>query len=513
MGITQEFKRAPSAGATPLYSCGIRGSSAAAVPSDRNFLFVVDVGRRQQQADAAGGKEHQCQEVRAGGLDDQADDDRHADAGDVAAQVHHAAEEAHLVAGAQHRRDGPEQAAPAQEEQGGGQQHHDRYGVGDVGDREDRHRGHHRGDAEQCAHHHVRASAGFFPLVGDPAAEQLADESGEEDDEARAAHLLQVEAAGLAQVGGHPGQQAVEHGVEAHPADGHAPDRAVLEEVQRAAAQVGRLLAVLQGKRVLDMTGFLFIYAEVFAWRVADVPPCHEAGQNRANAGHHERQAPRAQFADQPGNDERAERRAQRRAAVEQRGATAAFVLRHPDGIEFAAGRVDRGFRSAEPQPRQQQRGGIGADRCQRLERAPEHGSRSDHDARLVLVGQHAARHLHDGIGPEERTQDQPLHGGTQVEFLRDQRHGHRQRCAVDVVDRHEQQHHQEDLPSHAAAGNRERGCGGACGLHDGCLLVLDAFDEAFGLVCRATGRSIGYVICNYNSCKSLIYIDDECTD
>ena len=44
--------------------------------SDRQFAAVVDQGRADQQRNAGGGEEHQRQKVGAGGLHDEADDQR-----------------------------------------------------------------------------------------------------------------------------------------------------------------------------------------------------------------------------------------------------------------------------------------------------------------------------------------------------------------------------------------------------------------------------------------------------
>ncbi|MNK94064.1 hypothetical protein D3C87_1142540 [compost metagenome] len=228
---------------------------------------------------------------------------------------------------------------------------------------------------------------------------------------------------------------------------------------------------MLAGLGFLDIACLEFVHAGVLARGIADVPPGHGAGDDGAHARHDEGQAPGVERGNQPGDDDRAQCRAKRRAAIEQRGATAAFVLRHPDGVELAACRIDRRFGGTEAQAGQHQRRGAGAHGGQGLEGTPEHGGAGNHDARLVFVGQHAARHLHQGVGPEERTEDQALHGGAEIKLLRDQRHGHGQRRAVDVVDRDQEQHHQEDLPADGAARGRHRG-GLARGWHDGGLLA-----------------------------------------
>ena len=73
-----------------------------------------------------------------------------------------------------------------------------------------------------------------------------------------------------------------------------------------------------------------------------------------------------------------------------------------------------------------------------------------DDDARLEPVGEHASRNLHESVGPEEGAQDQALDGRVHVELLADERHGDRERSPINVVDRDQQQHHQEDLPAYA---------------------------------------------------------------
>ena len=135
------------------------------------------------------------------------------------------------------------------------------------------------------------------------------------------------------------------------------------------------------------------------------------------------------------------------------RVAPRALSRRHPHGIELAAGGIDRALGDAEPETGEQQHRPVRRNRGDRLEEAPADGRQGDHDARLVPVGQHTARHLHEGIGPEERTQDQSLHRSIEVEFLADQRHGDRERGAIDVVDGNEHQHQKEDLPPDAGDG------------------------------------------------------------
>src|SRR5437899_7867263 len=77
--------------------------------SDWDFFLVVDAGRADEQPNTCCREEHQRQEVRVGDLHDGADDNRYANAADIAAQIHQAAEEADLVAGAENRRDAPVQ--------------------------------------------------------------------------------------------------------------------------------------------------------------------------------------------------------------------------------------------------------------------------------------------------------------------------------------------------------------------------------------------------------------------
>ncbi|MCY1529589.1 hypothetical protein D9M68_647410 [compost metagenome] len=87
--------------------------------------------------------------------------------------------------------------------------------------------------------------------------------------------------------------------------------------------------------------------------------------------------------------------------------------------------------------------------RAQGLEQPPGDGGDSDDPATLVTVQQHAAGYLHQGVGPEEGAQQQAFHRRRDIELERDQRHRHRQRSTVDVVDGREQQHEQEYAPTH----------------------------------------------------------------
>ena len=191
--------------------------------------------------------------------------------------------------------------------------------------------------------------------------------------------------------------------------------------------------------------------------RVADVIPGPQTAQHGADAGNDERHAPGVERGDQPRDHERAERGAQRCTAIEQRGATSAFGLRHPDAVEFAAGRIDRRFRGAKAEPAQQQDERVGRECGDRLKRAPKYRGQRNHNSRFEAVGQHAARHLHERVGPEERTQDHSLPRGIDAEFFRDQGHRDRQRGAVDVIHGDQKQHQEKDFPTHAARS------GGAC--------------------------------------------------
>ena len=109
-----------------------------------------------------------------------------------------------------------------------------------------------------------------------------------------------------------------------------------------------------------------------------------------------------SEHGDQPGDDDRAQRRAERRAAVEQGRAAAALVLRHPDRVELAAGRIDRRLRGAEAQAGQQQRTQLVQTAAMAWKKPQPSVAHGDDDARLEAVGQHAARNLHERVGPEE---------------------------------------------------------------------------------------------------------------
>jgi hypothetical protein len=145
-------------------------------------------------------------------------------------------------------------------------------------------------------------------------------------------------------------------------------------------------------------------------------------------------------------------------AAVEQRCAAAALGLRHPDRVELAARRIDRRFRCAESETREQQARCVRADRRDGLEETPEHGRGCDHDARLETVGEHAAGNLHHRVGPEEGGEDEPLHRRADIELLGNERHRDGQRRAVDVVDRDEAQHDDENLPANGGFAHRQCG-------------------------------------------------------
>src|SRR5262249_32644939 len=146
----------------------------------------------------------------------------------------------------------------------------------------------------------------------------------------------------------HPGEQAVEDGVEAHPAEAHAPDRAVAEVAEGAAAGGGRSLRGLERVRLLDVASFSLAHAPMPARLVADVPAGQAAAEHGAHAGQDEREPPGVARRDQPRNEDAAERRPQGRPAVEEGGPATALVPRHPDGVELAAGGVDRPLRRTE---------------------------------------------------------------------------------------------------------------------------------------------------------------------
>src|SRR5579864_7552091 len=103
--------------------------------------------------------------------------------------------------------------------------------------------------------------------------------------------------------------------------------------------------------RLFDVARFGFVDGGMLAWRVANVIPGPDPAQDRADTGNHKGHAPGVESGDQPGNHDRAESCAERRAAVEQRRTTAAFGLCHPDAVELAASWIDRRFRGAEAEP------------------------------------------------------------------------------------------------------------------------------------------------------------------
>ena len=188
----------------------------------------------------------------------------------------------------------------------------------------------------------------------------------------------------------------------------------------------------------------------MFARVVTDEVPGIQAGQHRTGTGDHEGNAPGAQCSDQPRDDHCAQCCAKRCSAVEQGSAAAAFILRHPDRIQLSPGRINRRFRCTQAQACQQQTGGAVGQTGDSLTGAPENCGRGNDDTRLEAVGHHAAWHLHQRIGPEERTKDQALHSRIQVEVSGDQWHRHRYRRAVNVVDCDQRQQYPENFPSDA---------------------------------------------------------------
>src|SRR5580692_8096866 len=83
---------------------------------DRQFATVINQVRADQQRNAGGGEEHQCQKVRAGSLDDESDDQWRQYAGNIAAEIHAAAEKSGFVATRESRGNGPIHSAPPQKE-------------------------------------------------------------------------------------------------------------------------------------------------------------------------------------------------------------------------------------------------------------------------------------------------------------------------------------------------------------------------------------------------------------
>src|ERR1700722_20146666 len=138
---------------------------------------------------------------------------------------------------------------------------------------------------------------------------------------------------------------------------------------------------------------------------VADIPPGDDAAEHGAEPGQREGDAPRIEFSDQPGDDQRAERGAERRAAIEQGWAGRALIGRHPYRVELAAGRIDRRFGGAEPESGYDETEPIGRKRGETLEQAPAQRRRGDDEARFEAVGEQAARNLHQGVSDEEDAQ------------------------------------------------------------------------------------------------------------
>src|SRR4051812_24235996 len=84
---------------------------------------------------------------------------------------------------------------------------------------------------------------------------------------------------------------------------------------------------IFLGVRRFDVACLGIVDAGMFPRRIADVIPGEQSGQYRADTGDDEGQPPRSEISDQPRYDDRTQCRTQRSAAIEQRGAAAAFVL------------------------------------------------------------------------------------------------------------------------------------------------------------------------------------------
>ena len=89
---------------------------------------------------------------------------------------------------------------------------------------------------------------------------------------------------------------------------------------------------IFEGVRLSDMISLGLVDRRMFGGIVADIPPGENTADHRAEASHNEGQPPRAEFCDEARNDQGAERRTERSAAVEERGAARAFV----DAIQIA---------------------------------------------------------------------------------------------------------------------------------------------------------------------------------
>ena len=130
-------------------------------------------------------------------------------------------------------------------------------------------------------------------MVGEITADQLADEPGEEDNKRRPAELLDVESMNLEQVIGHPGEQAVPHRVEEHPAEAHRPHRPIAKEIHHiTAGRFGRL-GIFQGVRFLEIARLRLVDARMVSRVIANIEPAPDASQYGADAGDDERQSPR----------------------------------------------------------------------------------------------------------------------------------------------------------------------------------------------------------------------------
>ena len=179
----------------------------------------------------------------------------------------------------------------------------------------------------------------------------------------------------LREIARSPGDQTIEHEIETHPAEQHAPERSEAEEaedIDPARPPKRRQQFILFRMLAFDVLGLGFVDGRLLARIVTDVPVGEQAGRNRTHAGDDKGRAPGLKDANQRRDDQPAKRRAQGRAAIDEHGAATALFRGHPDRVQLAAGRKRRTLGHPQSQSRDQQRKKAGRERSQgKLWKAP----------------------------------------------------------------------------------------------------------------------------------------------
>ena len=168
----------------------------------------------------------------------------------------------------------------------------------------------------------------------------------------------------------------------------------------------------------LDQRQFVRIDAGMIGRLVAQIPPGESTEQHGRDACNNKRRAPGSERDDQPCNDDAAEGRTERSAAIYQYRAARAFFRRQPYRIELGAGGKQRRLGGTETDAADQQRKAAGGDAGDGLKETPADGRAGDQGARSEAVDQPAAGNLQQRIAPEEGAEDDALHRRLEREFL-----------------------------------------------------------------------------------------------